>query len=224
MTRSPQGYAHRPVSQTTGRSADIEPLEAVPVEERDDRALVAVLSWALLVVVLVTAGWWAWTKVLFPDGGSTVAEFAKGKAGHYYASPADQFGAVFPTTPTRRARDDADGRTVTVASRPGSDYEFSVTRQPESPDAIESYRATLDQLAGAFVSDAGGAIVSQEDVKRLTDIDAAEKAIVFRKGGEYHHVWLILTTDRVYVLEATTPGRDDLAAARFRLGFTKLGG
>jgi hypothetical protein len=211
------------VSQVAGGPTEAEPLDAIPVDERDNRAAVALVSWILLLVVLVTAGWWVGTKVLFPDGGSVVARYANSDAGKWYESAGDQFRAVFPTEPTREARQDPDGRTVTVVSRPGSGYRFSVTRQPEPSSAIESYETTLNQLAGTLASDAGAEIVSQGKAQRVPGMDAVQKEIVFRNGDERHHVWLILGSDRVYVLDATTPGTDEKAALRFRLGFTKLG-
>lgn len=206
-----------------GDPAGVEPLDAIPVDERDRTGLVALVSWALLLIVIVTAGWWIWNKVLFPDAGDTITRFADNEAGELYESASDQFRAMFPTTPERHARDDADGRTVTVVSRPGDGYEFSVTRQPAPAEALESYPTFLNQLAGTLAADADAEIVSQEAPQRLPAMDAAQKEIVFRSGDEYHHVWLVLGSDRVYVVDATTPNEDDKAALRFRIGFVKLG-
>jgi hypothetical protein len=213
------------VGQVVGDPTGVEPLDAIPVDERDRTGLVALVSWALLLVVVVTAGWWIWNKVLFPDAGDTITRYADSDAGEWYESASDQFRAVFPTTPDRHARDDTDGRTVTVVSRPGSGYEFSVTRQPAPVEALESYPAFLNQLAGTLAADADGEIVSQGAPQRLPAMETAQKEIIFRAGDEYHHVWLVLASDRVYVIDATTPDgdEDDRAALRFRLGFTKLG-
>jgi len=211
------------VSQVVGEPAEIEPLDAIPVDERDGGGLVALVSWALLLVVVVTAGWWIWTKVLFPDAGSTITQYAASETGEWYESASDQFRAVFPTTPDRRARSDADGRTVTVVSRPGDGYEFSVTRQPAPAEALESYPSFLNQLAGTLAAGADAEIVSQNPPQRLAAMDAAQKELVYRAGDGYHHVWIVLAADRAYIIDATTPDEQDTAALRFRLGFTKLG-
>jgi hypothetical protein len=209
------------VIQVVGDRDDVEPLDAIPVDDGNRRTLVAVVSWGLLAVVLVTAGWWIWTKVLFPDGGSIVSQYANREVAEWYTSAEDQFRASFPTTPIRQTRADSDGRIVTVASRPGSGYIFSVTRQPVSVDVIADYDTTLNQFVGELASQGRFEIVSQTPPVRFLDV--ATKDALLRKGDTYRHVWLVAAADRMYVLDVTTPGNDAKAAKRFREDFTKLG-
>ena len=147
--------------------------------------------------------------------------YAAGDSGETYTSRRDQFRVVMPTTPERRQLRTADGTTLIVESRPGPGYAFSVTREPQSPEALEDYAATLDTAAGSLTEQAGGELVSQTEPQAFVDV--AVKDFVFRKGTEYSRTTLILASDRLYTIQAKVKGKDTAPFKRLTKSFKILG-
>jgi hypothetical protein len=201
--------------------ADDETLDAIPVGPGPGRTVVIALAWIGVGLIAGLGLWLFWTQVVDPSGSSAVESYAAGDGGELYTSRRDQFKVEMPTTPRRRQLRAADGTTVIVESRPGPGYAFSVTREPQSADALENYTATLDTAAGSLTQQAGGELVSQTDPRPFVNV--AVKDFVFRKGKEYYRTSLILASDRLYTIQAMVKGTDAAPYQRLTKTFEILG-
>jgi hypothetical protein len=188
--------------------ADPDALDAVPVEESGPGRTVAIVAaWVAVVAIIGVALWLFFSNVADTTSGtSTVESYAKAETGQVYSSVRDGFRVTLPTTPHRRELDEAAGPTVIVESRPGSGYSFSVTRSPQSEDALANYSAALNTAAGQLAADRGAEIVSQSDPAPFVNV--AVKDVVFRKGGQWYRNRLVLTADRLYTVQAVTKSKD----------------
>jgi hypothetical protein len=190
--------------------ADPDALDAVPVDESGPgRTIAIVAAWVAVVAVIGIALWLFFTNVVDTtsnSGASIVESYTKGDTGKSYASVRDGFRVILPTTPQRREFDDAAGPAVVVDSRPGSGYAFSVTRTPQDEDTLANFTAALNTAAGSIVADSGGEIVSQTEPVQYGTV--VLKDVVFRKGGQWTRVRLVLSADRLYSVQAQTKSRD----------------
>lgn len=196
-------------------------LDAIPVGPGPARTFAIAIAWIAVGLIAGLGGWLLWTQVVNPSGSSAVESYAAGKSGTHYASLGDQFKVELPTTPRRRVRQDADGTTVIVESRPGPGYAFSVTREPQPPTALENFTTTLDTAAGSLAQQAGAEIVTQTDP--VPFVDVAVKDVVFRKGNEYYRNTLMLASDRLYTIQAMVKGKDQAPFKRMAKSFDILG-
>jgi hypothetical protein len=200
---------------------EAEPLDAIPVDSGPGRTVVVIATWVGVGLVAVFVLWFFWTNVISSDGGSLVDRYASGDTGVLYESLRDQMKMELPTQPTRHEVPDPNGSTVSVVSTPGSDYQFSVTRQPQSGDALETYTPILDAAAGSLAQQAGGEIVSQ--TKAVPLVDVAVKDVTFKKGDEYYRNRLVLANDRLYTVQAKVKGDDAAPFNRLWKTFEILG-
>lgn len=200
---------------------EAEPLDAIPVGPDARHRLAAITAWVVLGLVVGVTGWFLWTQVIDPSGGTLVDRYTNGDAGQTYESVRDQFRATFPTTPLRHEQAGPNGRKVEVVSRPGPGYAFSVTRESQPEGALENFTATLDTAAGALVRSVRGTVVTQEDPVPFYDV--AVKHLSFRKGARYYRVLLILATGRLYTIETMMPNSDTEPIAHLAKTFRILG-
>ncbi len=196
-----------------------ETLDAIPVGPGPGRTVAIALAWIGVGLVVGLGLWLFWTQVVDPSGSSAVESYVSGDGGVVYRSRADGFKVEMPTTPSRRRS--ADGTTVVVESRPGPGYAFSVTREPQTQDALANYTATLDTAAGSLTQQAGGELVSQTVPQPFGTI--ALKDFVFRKGKEYYRTSLLLMADRLFTIQAMVKGTDAAPFKRLTKSFQVLG-
>ncbi|MGZ4691455.1 MAG: hypothetical protein ACXVJW_04955 [Acidimicrobiia bacterium] len=201
--------------------ADSEALDAIPVGPGPGRALGIAAAWIAVGLITGLAVWVFWTNVVDPSGSSAVDSFAAGNGGQLFASARDGFKVEMPTTPRRREVNGPEGTTVIVDSNPGNGYSFSVTREPQPETALENYTATLNTAAGSLAAQVGGEIVSQGTPVPFNKV--AVKSLVFRKGNEYYRNMLLLTTNRLYTVQAKVRGSDKAPFHQLWKSFTVLG-
>ena len=122
---------------------------------------------------------WVWTRWIDPSNGGTITRYVNGGGARLRGSqrpvPGDDSHPVAAQRADEQPRIDRDG----VATG-GPDYSFSVTKTPEPETALESYKSSLNRVAGQLASDAGATIVSQTEPIAILDI--AVKDVVYRKG------------------------------------------
>ena len=198
-----------------------EPLEAIVVETRPSNPITTVIAWISVGLVVFVMVGWVWTRWIDPSTGGIIDRYANHKGGVEFENPHDQFRVTMPTTWHRTTSTNALGQIVTVTSDPSPEYSFSVTKTPEPTAALESFKSSLNQVAGQLVSQAGAEIVSQTDPVPLVDIGV--KGIVYRKGNTYWRASLQLVKDRLYTLIAKTPNSDIAPFKRLATSFTILG-
>jgi hypothetical protein len=208
------------VSQTIDPET-VQPLEAIPVGTDRRGWLIVVASWLAVFLLVGVTGWWLWTRVINPNGGSIVHQYAHKNAGQTYESVADEFRATFPTTYHRNVEQSQYGPIVTVDSRPGPGYLFSVSRQPVPESALENYDTTLNNSAHMLVADAKAKITSQ--TKPLILGDFAIKNVAYQRGSHYWVLNLRMVKDRLYTLLTETPNSDKAPANRLNNSFVALG-
>jgi hypothetical protein len=198
-----------------------EPLEAIVVETGDNNPIATVVAWLVVALVAFLVVWWVWTRWIDPSTGGTISRFVNSNSGVLFEDPNDGFSVTTPTKWERTAETNDLGTVVTVSDTVGSDYSFSVTKTPEPVSALDSYRSSLNQVAGQLASDAGATIVSQTDPVPI--IDVAVKDVVYRKGDTFWHARIELLKDRLYTIVTKTPSNDDAVFKRFLKGFQILG-
>lgn len=199
-----------------------EPLEAVVVQADTSNPIVTVLAWVGVAVALFIIVGWVWTRWINPSAGGVIDRYAHNNSGVIFESPADQFSVTLPTAWHRTTTKNDLGTIVTVASEPGADYSFSATKTPEPVTALESYKSSLNQVAGQLVaSNAGADIVSQTEP--VPFVDVAVKTVVYRKGDTYWRASLQLLKDRLYTIVARTPNSDEAPFSRLVTSFKILG-
>jgi hypothetical protein len=208
------------VSQVT-EPTDADAIDAIPVGPGTGRTIGLVIAWIGVAIVAVCAIWFVWSQVFASSGGSLVERYAQGKISQLYESVPDGFKVELPTTPRRTEHASANGPTIVVVSTPGSGYQFSVTREPQTETALESFTATLNTAAGSLADQVGGEIVSQTDPVPFGAV--AVKDVVFRKGNEYYRTSLFLTQDRLFAVQAKVKGPDKAPFARLSKSFSILG-
>jgi hypothetical protein len=201
--------------------ADPDALDAIPVGPSPGRTVGIAAAWIAVGLVIGLSLWLFWTNVVDQSGSSTVESYTAGEQGQRYSSVRDGFRVELPTTPRRRELDEPGGRTVIVDSRPGDGYSFSVTRSPQAETGLENYVTTLNTAAGQIAQSAGGEIVSQTDP--IPYIDVAVKDVVFRKGNAYYRNRLVLTTDRLFIVQAMVEGKDQAPFDRLWASFARIG-
>ena len=198
-----------------------EPLEAIVVETRSSNPITTLIAWiGVALVVFIVVGW-VWTRWIDPSAGGVIDRYAHKQAGVVFENPNDQFSVTMPTSWQRTVSKNGLGRIVTVSSEPDSDYSFSVTKTPEPVTALESYKTSLNQVAGQLASNAGAVVVSQTEPTPFVDV--AVKTIVYRKGGTYWRASMQLLKDRLYTLIAKTPNSDEAPFTRLATSFKILG-
>ena len=198
-----------------------EPLEAVVVETRSPNPLTTLLAWiGLALVVFVVVGW-VWTRWINPSAGGTISRYVNKSGGVLFESPPDGFKVTTPTQWHRSTAKNEFGTIVTVSSSPGDGYEFSVTKTPQPEATLESYKSSLNQIAGQLASENHAAIESQ--IPPFVLFDAAIKDVVYRNGGTYWRVRLVLLKDRLYTISARSPNSDDKPVGRLIGSFQILG-
>ena len=198
--------------------ADAEALDAIPVGEGPGRAIGIAVAWIAVGLVVGLALWFFWTKVVDPTESSAVDSFAAGKGGQLYASARAGFKVEMPTTPIRRE----SGGVVIVDSQPSPGYSFSVTREAQPETALENYVVTLNTAAGSLAAQNGGEIVKQGDPVPFNNV--AVKSIVFRKGNEYYRNMLLLSTNKLYTIQAKIKGSNEAPFHQLWKSFSVLGG
>jgi hypothetical protein len=201
--------------------ADPDALEAVPVGPGPARTLMIAAAWIGVAVIAGLGLWLFWTHVVDPNGSTAVADYVSGDKSVYYSNLGDQFKVEMPTTPTRRVRNDPEGKTVTLESRPAPGYSFSVTRTPQPDNALENYTTVLNTAAGSLAEQAGAEIVKQGDPTAIVDV--AVKTLVYRKGNEYYRNMLLLAQGRLYTIQAKVKGDSPKAYNRLWHSFAVLG-
>ncbi len=198
-----------------------EPLEAIVVETGDNNPITTALAWLGVVLVAVLVIGWVWTRWIDPSTGGTISRYVSGNSGILFEDPNDQFRVTTPTQWQRTAEKNDLGTVVTVSASVGSDYSFSVTKTPEPLSALDSYKSSLNQVAGQLASDAGATIVSQTDP--IPILDVAVKEVVYQKGNTFWHARIELLKDRLYTIIAKTPSKNDAVFKRFVNAFQILG-
>ncbi len=198
-----------------------EPLEAVVVETRSSNPLTTVVAWIGLGLVVFVVGWWVWTRWINPSAGGTISRYVDKTGGVLFESPQDGFKVTTPTKSRRVTAKNEFGTIITVSSSPGDGYEFSATRTPQSEATLESYKSSLNQIAGQLAGQEGAAIDSQVDPVVIGD--SAVKQVVFRKGDIYWRVLLVLLKDRLYTVTARSPNNDQAPYQRLTESFQILG-
>ena len=198
-----------------------EPLEAVVVETRSPNPLTTLLAWIGLALVVFVVGWWVWTRWINPSAGGTISRYVNKNGGVLFESPADGFRVTTPTQWHRSTSTNEFGTVVTVSSSPGDGYEFSVTKTPQSQATIESYKSSLNQIAGQLAGQDHAEIDSQVDP--VVIVDSAVKQVVYRKGAIYWRVSLVLLKDRLYTITARSPNNDQAPYERLTTSFQILG-
>jgi hypothetical protein len=201
--------------------ADPEALDAIPVGPNPGRTFGVAAAWVAVGLVIGLSLWLFWTNVIDQSGSSTVESYTAGDSGELYSSVRDGFKVELPTTPRRREFNEAGGQTVVVDSRPGNGYTFSVTRSSQPETGLENYVTTLNTAAGRVADSVGGEIVSQTDP--IPYIDVALKDVVFRKGNQYYRNRLLLTTDRLFIVQAMVEGKDQAPFDRMWKSFSQIG-
>jgi hypothetical protein len=202
---------------------EMEPLEAIVVDDDEPSALAVIAVWLGVALVAVIVVWFAWTQVINPSGGTVVEEYVSGDAGYMYESLRDQFKAEFPERPEREALSGEFGETAVVTSRPGSGYTFTVIREPKPESSLENYSRSLNSAARAIQSEFGGELVEQTPPLPLTIQSVAVKFITLRKGNQYQRTQLTLATDRLYTVQVTMNGDDEDPFKRLAETFQVLG-
>ena len=197
-----------------------EPLEAIVVETGGPNPVATIVAWLAVGLVLFFVVGWVWTRWINPATGGTITRFVKG-GGAVFEDPNDQFRITTPTKWQRSEQKNNLGSIVTVSDSVGPDYSFSVTKTPEPESALESYKSSLNQVAGQLAADAGATIVSQWDPIVL--LDTAVKDVVYQKGGSVWHARIELLKDRLYTIISKSPGPDDDLFNHFVSTFQILG-
>ena len=198
-----------------------EPLEAIVVETGSSNPFVTVVAWISLALVLLVVVWWVWTRWIDPSAGGTIERYTNGSAGVVFENPSDQFRVTLPTAWHRTTDTNALGEIVTVTSEPSAEYSFSATKTPEPVTALESFKSSLNQVAGQLASQAGAEIVSQTEP--IPILDVAVKEVVYQRGNAYWHARIELLKDRLYTVIAKTPNEDDAPFKRLVTSFQILG-
>jgi hypothetical protein len=183
----------------------VEPIEAIPIETTPN-PLGQVLAWCAVVLVVVVAGWWVWTRWIDPPVGGTIAQYTSKSGGVVFEDPnTAQFTVTMPSKYETATGSNEWGTIFTVNDSLG-DYDFTVTKTPQPADTLANYRSALDTLAGKVVSDEGAELVSQK--KPLPLLDVAFKEVVYKKGDTWWRTQFRLLKDRLYTITAKTPNDD----------------
>ncbi len=198
-----------------------EPLEAIVVETGDNNPIATAIAWAAVVLVGFVVVWWVWTRWIDPSTGGTIARYTNGGSGVLFENPIDQFRVTTPTQWQRSASKNDLGTVVTVSDSIGSDYTFTVTKTPEPLTALDSYKSSLNQVAGQLAADAGAEIVHQTPPVPI--IDVAVTDVLYSKGGSFWFARIELLRDRLYTVVAKAPNNDDKLFHRFVNSFQALG-
>ena len=198
-----------------------EPLEAVVVETGGNSPITTALAWLGLGLVVFLVVWWVWTRWIDPSAGGTIARYVDGKSGVLFEDPNDQFRVTTPTQWQRREQKNDLGSIVTVSDSVGADYSFTVTKTPEPETALESYKSSLNQVAGQLAGQAGATIVRQTEP--IPILDVAVKEVVYRKGASFWHARIELLKDRLYTIVAKSPTDDKNLFDHFVNTFQILG-
>ena len=197
-----------------------EPLEAIVVDTGETNPVATIVAWLAVGLVMFVVVWWVWTRWINPSTGGTISRFLNG-GGVVFESPVDQFRVTTPTQWQRTEEKNNLGPIVTVSDSVGPDYSFTVTKTPEPETALESYKSSLNQVAGQLASDAGATIVSQKDPIAIQDV--AVKDVVYQKGGAVWHARIELLKDRLYTITTKSPGADEELFNHFVNTFQVLG-
>lgn len=196
-----------------------EPVEAIVVDPSAANPLTTLIAWACLALVVLTVGWWVWTRWISPSAGSLIAQYVSKDVGVTYASPQAGFTVTMPTAPTITTDTNPTGQVVTASSNPGSGYEFTVTNEAQPESLLSNYTSALNQAAGQVAS--GKEIKSQTDPTPI--IDVAVKDLVYTDGSSTWHTRFILRTDRLYTITAKAPNSDRGPFERLSTSFKMLG-
>jgi hypothetical protein len=200
--------------------ADADPIEAIAVETGRPNPLPSIVAWLAVAAVVVLAGWWVWNRWIDPPVGGIIARYVD-NGGVKFENPADGFLATFPSKWTRSTSQNGIGTVVTVRSRPGEGYDFSVTKTPQPLSALDEYTTALNVIVGKFATDLDAEIVDQKPPVIVQDV--VVKSATLRKGDTYWRVQLLLLRDRLYTIIAKTPGADPAPFERLTKSFLILG-
>ncbi len=200
---------------------DAEPIEAIAVEAERPNPVPSILAWVGVALVVAMVGSWVWTRWINPPVGNTIAQYVDSNGGEKFENPSDGFLATFPTTWTRSVGQNDNGEVVTVHSRVGSDYEFSITKAPQQIAALDEYTTALNVITGKFASDLDAEIVSQIPPTVVQDV--VVKSATFRHEGTYWRLQLLLLRDRLYTIVVRTPNDDPAPYDRLTQSFLILG-
>ncbi len=214
-TRAASGYAHSVVEI---EESD-EPIEAIVVDRSSANSLTTLVAWLCLGAVLLTVGWWVWTRWINPSAGSLITQYVNKDIGETFASPEAGFTVAMPTKPDITMDLNEYGKIWRGSSNPGSGYEFTVTQTPQPSSLLDNYRSALNQVGAQLAS--GNSIVSQTTPTPI--IDVAVKEIVYTDGSSTWHTQLILRADRLYTITAKTPNSDRGPFERLTTSFRVLG-
>jgi hypothetical protein len=212
------------ITDDSGESLDAsldEPLEAIPVDTGTGSRFGSVFAWVAVAIVVVVVGGWVWTRWINPPVGGTIDRYAHDGGGVVFENPADEFRAMYPTKWRRTTEPNELGTVVTVSDDPGGGYAFSVTKTPEPETLLENYKSALNQLAGQLASAEGAELIDQAGPVPLHDV--ALTNVVYRKGGTYWRVRLILLQDRLYTIVVKAPNNDPAPYQRLTTTFQILG-
>lgn len=183
----------------------VDPIEAIPIETTAN-PLTTVLAWCAVVLVVVGMGYWVYTRWINPPVGGTISQYVHHNAGVVFEDPTTaEFGVTMPSKYQTSTSTGPLGTTYTVSDTLGG-YAFSVTRTPQTSDALDNYESALNTLAGKVVSDAGAELVSQTQPLPLFDV--GWKEVVYRKGDTWWRTQFQLLKDRLYTVTAQTPNDD----------------
>ncbi|MBK5288484.1 MAG: hypothetical protein JJE46_08455 [Acidimicrobiia bacterium] len=196
-----------------------EPLEAIVVDRPPANPLTTAIAWVVLAAVVLTVGWWVWTRWINPSAGSLISQYVHKDVGETFASPPAGFTVAMPTKPVITTDANEYGQIVTASSNPGSGYEFTVTNTAQPDSQLANYTSALNQFAGQVAS--GKSIESQ--TKPTPIIDVAVKDVVYTDGSSTWRTRLILRADRLYAITAKTPNSDTGPYERLITSFKMLG-
>jgi hypothetical protein len=190
---------------TTNDLAD--PIEAIPVGTSGTGPLVSAAAWVAVTLVVGLIGFWVWTRWIDPPVGGIIDRYVHQNAGDVFADPnVAQFRVTTPTKWKVSSLPNALGTIVHLSDDPGGGYEFSVTKTPQPPTALDSFDEGLNRLTGQLASDLGAEIVDQTKPIPLGEV--AFKRFVFRRGSTYWRGQLELLKDRLYTVIVKAPDSD----------------